>query len=174
MVIVPEEQRHLAAGPRPGEEPGGVGAITVLARGSEARTVLDRCRSVLAVILDHSGPEWPTVEEWRSLLPKWFVAASSPERSREDAERWLAWWRTLGPADQARAESEQRWTLADWLYWMEPFERQWFWWDAEIGTDGTLRVTVEIPGWPAALGALDWLLRAAGAAEVVHDEASPA
>jgi len=174
VVIVPEEQRHLAAGPRPGEEPGGVGAITVLARGSEARTVLDRCRSVLAVILDHSGPEWPTVEEWRSLLPKWFVAASSPERSREDAERWLAWWRTLGPADQARAESEQRWTLADWLYWMEPFERQWFWWDAEIGTDGTLRVTVEIPSWPAALGALDWLLRAAGAAEVVHDEASPA
>jgi len=57
---------------------------------------------------------------------------------------------------------------------MEPFERQWFWWDAEIGRDGTLRVTVEIPGWPAALGALDWLLRAAGAAEVVHDEASPA
>jgi hypothetical protein len=39
---------------------------------------------------------------------------------------------------------------------MEPFERQWFWWDAEIVRDGTLRVTVEIPGWPAALGALDW------------------
>lgn len=50
---------------------------------------------------------------------------------------------------------------------------EWFWWDAEVGTDGTLQVTVEVPGWPTALGALDWLLRAAGAAEIVHEENSP-
>jgi hypothetical protein len=169
-VIVPEERRHLTDGSRPGEVPGGVGTVSVLARaGADARVVLDRCRAVLLAVLDHSEPEWATVEEWKSYLPAWFVAASGPERSGEDAERWLAWWRTLGPADKAGAESEQQWALADWLYWLMPSERQWFWWDAEVGQDDTLRVTVEVPGWPAALGALDWLLHAAGAVEVIHE-----
>jgi hypothetical protein len=146
-----------------------VSTVSVLARtGVDARVVLDRCRVVLLAVLDHSGPEWPTVEEWRSFLPAWFVAACGPEKSGEDAERWLAWWRTLGPADKARVESEQHWALADWLYWLMPSERQWFWWDAEVGRDGTLRVTVEIPGCPTAMGALDWLLCAAGAVEVIH------
>jgi hypothetical protein len=48
-------------------------------------------------------------------------------------------------------------------------ERQWFWWDAKVEREGTLRVTVEVPGQPAPLGALDWLLRAAGAVEVIHE-----
>lgn len=39
--------------------------------------------------------------------------------------------------------------------------------------DGTLRVTIEILGWPAGLGALDWLLRAAGATEIVHEKNPP-
>jgi hypothetical protein len=100
------------------------------------------------------------------------VAACGPERSREDAERWLAWWRTLGPVDKARAESKQQWALPDWLYWLMPSERQWFWWDAEVGRDGSLRVTIEVAGWPVALGALGWLLRAAGAVELTYDENS--
>jgi hypothetical protein len=170
-VIVPEEQKHLTDGARPGEVPGGAGTVTVLARdGADAVEVLERARAVLLGVLEHSGPKWPALEEWRLLLPPWFVAACAPEMSREDAEHWLAWWRALGPAEKARAESERRWTLADWLYWLVPSERQWFWWDAEVGGDGALRVTVEVSGWPTTLGALDWLLRAAGAAEVVHEE----
>lgn len=173
-MIVPEEMRHLTSGPRPGEVPGGSGTASVLARGgADAGEVLDRSRAVLLAVLERSGREWPTTGQWRSLLPPWFAAACGPQVPREDAGRWLDWWRTLGPADRARAESERPWALEDWLFWLTPSERQWFWWDAEAGTDDTLRVTVEVPGWPAALGALDWLLRAAGAAEVVHEENSP-
>jgi hypothetical protein len=145
--------------------------VRVVARGSaSAREVLDRCRAVLLKVLEHSGPEWPAEREWTSILPLWFVAACGPEMSREDAARWLDWWRTLGPADRAREESDHRWTVAEWLDWLMPSERQWFWWDAEAGQDGTLRITVEVPGWPAALGALDWLLRAAGAVEIFHED----
>jgi hypothetical protein len=163
-VIIPEERRHLMRGPRPGEVPGGVGTVSVLARGADPSVVVDRCQSVMLVVLDHSGSEWPTVEQWRSLLPAWFVAACGPEKSREEAERWLEWWRKLGPADRARAER---------LYWVEPSERQWYWWDSAIGLDGTLRLFVEVCGWPAPLGALDWLLGASGAAEIVHEETLP-
>jgi hypothetical protein len=172
-LIPPEEQRHLTAGPRPGEVPGGIGLVGVFARGGvDACEVLDRARVVLFEVLRHSGPVWPTIEEWRSYLPPWFVTACAPEMSREDAERWREWRRGLGPADRARAESDRGWTLTGWLYWLTPSERQWFWWDAEVRQDATLQVSVEVEGWPAALGALDWLLQAAGAAEVVHDENS--
>jgi hypothetical protein len=57
---------------------------------------------------------------------------------------------------------------ADWLYWLEPSERQWFWWDAAVERPDALRVIVEVAGWPAPLGAHDWLLLAAGAIEVAH------
>jgi len=104
------------------------------------------------------------------LLPAWFVERSAPERSREEAERWLAWWRSLPASEQARVAREQDWALADWLYWLEPAERHWFWWDAVIENPEILRVIVEVPGWPVPLGALEWLLRAAGAMEVVNGE----
>jgi hypothetical protein len=50
-----------------------------------------------------------------------------------------------------------------------PSERCWFWWDGEVRPDGTLRVLVEVPGLPTALGALDWMLRAAGAGDIIHE-----
>src|SRR5690348_12078427 len=88
-MLIPEERRHLTAGPRLGEVPGGAGAVGVLARGgANAREILERARAVLLVVLEHSEPEWPTVEEWGSLLPSWFVAACGPEMSREEADRW--------------------------------------------------------------------------------------
>jgi hypothetical protein len=170
-VIVPDERRHLTEGPRHGELPGGAGTVDVFAHGGpDAAVILDRCRAVLLTVLEYAEKEWPSLEQWSSLLPTWFLAACAPARSREETERWLAWWRTLQPADKARAEKEQPWALADWLYWLQPSERQWFWWDATATAEGTLRVTVEVASWPTALGSLHWLLRAAGAVEVLNEE----
>lgn len=168
-MIVPDERRHLVNGPRPGEEPGGAGTTTVVARGGLAPgTVLDRSREVLLAVLEYSERDWPTLSEWGSVLPAWFVSACAQQRSLQEAERWLAWWRTLSPEEQARAESEQPWSLEDWLYWLFPPERQWFWWDAVVRPEVSLQVTVEVAGWPTALGSLQWLLRAAGADQVIQ------
>jgi hypothetical protein len=125
---------------------------------------------VLRAVLDHAGPSWPSLSEWRQVLPTWFVESSAPEQSRDEAERWLGWWRSLPAEEQALVTRAQRWTLAGWLYWLEPSERQWFWWDAAVENPDTLRVFVEVSGWPTPLGALEWLLRAAGAVEVTHKE----
>lgn len=64
------------------------------------------------------------------------------------------------------ADRESRWSLADWMYWMHPEEREWSWWDARVEGAGVASVLVEVPGWPMAVGALEWLLRVAGATEV--------
>ena len=171
-MIVPEEQRHVEHGPRTDERPGGSGTIEVVAEClNDPKVVLDRSRQVLRQVLANSTTSWPTLEEWRQILPEWFVDACAPEQSVEENERWLQWWRSLPPGEKAQAANERRWTLPDWLFWMEPSERQWFWWDARV--DGsTLRVIVEVPGSPSPIGALKWLLRTSGALRV--DEADSA
>ncbi len=170
-MIPPEEARHLRAGPRPGESAAGVGTVAVVALCPDPQLVLGRCREVLAVVIDHQGGDWPDIAVWHDQLPEWFVAAC-PEESPEEADRWLEWWRSLPPEEQVEAERTRAWSLADWLYWLEPDERQWFWWNAAVEGGGTLRVAVEVPGWPAPLGALEWLLRAAGATTVTVEENS--
>jgi hypothetical protein len=77
----------------------------------------------------------------------------------------------LPPDEQAQVAEEQRWTLADWLHWVQPSEREWFWWDAKVESPDTARILVEVPGDPVALGALDWLLRAAGATAIRYEPA---
>lgn len=171
LLIPPEEARHLIFGPRPGEAAGGVGCIVVAVTGPEPVSVLRRCREVLAVVIDHQAGVWPDVAGWQELLPSWFVEAC-PEESSEEADRWLEWWRSLPRDQQFEAERSRAWTLADWLYWLEPAERQWFWWDAKVEGDA-LHVIVELSGWPAPLGALEWLLRAAGASTVAFEENPP-
>lgn len=169
-MIVQEERRHLIEGARAHESPDSSVLVSVTARSEDPDAVLARCREVLLAVLQHADQEWPQTEQWVSLLPEWFVAACAPEQSAEEAAQWLARWRALDPAEQARIESEQPWTLSDWLYWLSPSERQWYWWDAATTSDGMLRATVAVDGSPTALGALDWLLRAAGASEVIHED----
>jgi hypothetical protein len=149
---------------------GGVGTIDVVATAPAPESVLGRCREVLAVVIDHQAGDWPDVSAWRELLPSWFVEAC-PDESPEETERWLAWWRSLPREQQVEAERARAWSLADWLYWLEPDERQWFWWAATV-EDDALRVAVELSGWPAPLGALEWLLRTAGATTVTVEENS--
>ncbi len=168
-----QESRRVSFGPRPEESPGGLGLIEVevLAEGSVV-DVIEKSKDVLRAVLSMTSDEWRSPVAGTVRLPEWFVAVCAPERSPEVDEQWLVWWRGLDPEAKARAADEKQWTLADWLYWMQPDERQWFWWDAHIDGDGVATVLVEVLGWPSATGALEWLLRAAGAssARVAHSE----
>jgi hypothetical protein len=56
--------------------------------------------------------------------------------------------------------------MPDWLFWMTPGERQWFWWESRVDTASTATVVIEVSGWPTAVGALRWLLEVAGASTV--------
>ena len=165
-MIVHEERRHLESGPRSDEQPGGAGlVVAILHCPANATAVLTRCREVLRVVIDHQIGRWPKVDEWRQLLPGWFVDSSSDE-SEEEVEQWLAEWRSLPLDRRAAAEEKRPWSLADWLAWLEPEERQWFWWSASVEDDNTLRVELEVHGSPAPMDAFTWLARAAGATSV--------
>lgn len=168
-MIPPEEARHLRRGPRCGESAGGVGLVEVVAEAADPELVLQRCRAVMGLVVGHQSGDWPGVSVWREILPGWFLDACVDESPLE-VERWLQWWRSLPANEQAEAEQLRAWSLPDWLYWFEPGGRSWFWWDGVLEEENVLRISVEVAGWPSPLGALSWLLRAAGAANVVVED----
>ena len=98
-------------------------------------------------------------------FPDWFVAACAPEQTPEELQRWLRWWRELPPAEKSRAEAEQPWSLDDWVHWMQPDERTWFWWDARVEDERRAVVVVDVPGWPSPLGSPGVAATTAGAVE---------
>jgi hypothetical protein len=73
-------------------------------------------------------------------------------------------------AERALETENEAWSVDNWIAWLEPEERQWFWWSADVSDPDQLVVQVEVAGWPAATGALAWLLRASGAVEVTIED----
>jgi hypothetical protein len=166
-LIPPEELRHLSEGSRDGEKAGGAGLVEVVVGASgDVGDLLIRCREVLRTVLEVTGEEWSSDGTWSKKLPDWFVQGCVAEQSAEEAAKWLAWWRGLDDEARARAARERPWSLSDWLHWLQPDERQWYWWDGVAHGQHEARILVEVPGWPVALGALEWLLRVAGADSV--------
>ena len=127
-----------------GELPGSTGLLRYVVEAPDPAVVIARAADVLRVVLERSDPTWPSLDEWRRVLPTWFVAGFAPE--------------TTGQGQDA-------WTLEAWLSWLEPDERSWFWWGAEH-RGGRVEVLVDVDSWPYPDGALHWLLHVAGASAV--------
>src|SRR5690349_8951885 len=100
--------------------PRGMGTVRFrIAAERDAKQVLSRAADVMKVISSkRSG--WPQAEAWRNELPQWFVAACAPERNAEEAEAELERWRALTPEEQDADRQTSKWSLENWLYWMEP------------------------------------------------------
>jgi hypothetical protein len=131
-----------------------------------ASEVLAKALEVLKIIVTKSLDGWPSDASWSEVLPQWFLRECAPEMSLEEAQKWLQWWKSLDSEMQDKIEKEKKWSLLDWLYWLEPSHRKWFWWGSEELSKNQLVIAVEVIDWPFAWGALAWLLRASGAERV--------
>lgn len=119
----------------------------------------------MLAIIDCGGPPWPEMERWRVLLPKRFVDSCAPEFPEQEIRDQIARWRTLPEEEKIKQEESSEWSLGDWLYWLQPENRDWFWWDATVLDDRTLQVQIELVGLPTPTGALKWLMKSAGVTE---------
>jgi len=167
------ELRRLNRAPAPDEKSSGVGTVSFVARCPlGGKDVWARVISVLKIVDETALTGWPTDEQWAVKLPEWFTSSCAAPMTQEQAERWHAWWKGLSAVEQAKAESEKRWSLDSWLYWLQPENRQWFWWDAtELGDSDHIIVAVEVEAWPFPWGSLRWLFKAAGASNLEPDPA---
>lgn len=161
------ELRHLKEGPALDEKPAGMGTVRFIARcDGDSWQVLAKAKAVLIEFDQAAMAEWPDNSDWTKILPKWFLEKCAPEQTREQAEESLKLWRALSWEEQARAEREELWPLSACLYWLNPENRKWFWWDAEERDANTIVIAAEVDDWPFPWGSLAWLFRAAGATHV--------
>lgn len=128
-----------------------------------AAAVLSRAKEVLEIVLAQETTDWPSVDEWRSILPAWFVQQSAAEISQEEAER-----RIQLPMEE-RLLLSRRWSVSAFVFWFQPDERHWFWWTAALIDAHTLHITVLAQEFIFPWGSLDWLLRASGATSVEEE-----
>lgn len=140
--------------------------VRLVVTADDAEAVIDRVREVLRAVVPMSAEQLDREAEHPAVLPPWFVDRCAPEMTPVEAANWLAWWRGLDPEGQAGAEEEKGWTLPDWLYWMRPDERQWYWWSLSVKSERSATLAVAVLGLPVPLGALRWLLKVAGAHSV--------
>ena len=119
------------------------------------------------MVVDSNAREpWPTDQEWRALLPRWFVDACDPEPSAQESQEWLRVWRSATDDERTVIQSRIRWTVSGWVHWFRPENRSWYWWSGDVQGPDRYRVTIEPQSKPFAWDALRWLLRVSGAVEV--------
>ncbi len=56
--------------------------------------------------------------------------------------------------------------MENWLFWMEPSERIWEWWDVSIQDSNHARIRIVVHDWPTPLAALEWLIKTSGAKQI--------
>lgn len=167
---VDEELARLLTGGCADAPPSGMSLFEIDAEASgAARQVLDRSREVLTTILRamRSAPAGGKASE--PALPQWFLDASGPERSPAEAREWLDELARMPEAERENAEAAERWSVSDFLYWFEPDQREWWWWGAEVRDEDNVRICLVIREFSVPHEALDWLLRASGAQNVVDE-----
>jgi hypothetical protein len=166
-----DEIQRIRFGPRAKEIPSGVGTIRFVIDCPTGSTgVLERVRGLMIDVAIHSAEPWPDTIEWSALLPNWFVAASPPDRTDKEVEAYISEWRKMNPEQQSRTEENRDWPIADWLFWMEPEQRCWHWWDAaDMPDSNRILLDVDVESWPFPWGALRWMFKAAGASATHAD-----
>jgi hypothetical protein len=130
--------------------------------------VLINAKSVMIEIDQRvvNSKKWLSDDEWLNNIPGWFIDNCAKEQTDEETEKWLKWWKSQTIEKQSELEKNQVWSFINWIYWLEPSRRTWYWWDFEIVNPNHFTLDVEVEEWPFPWGALRWLLIASGALNV--------
>jgi len=152
-----DEIQRVLHGPQEGEKPAGMLDEIVIKCANNAIKTLNAAREVWIIALQQPEPMALTLEEWRKILPRWFVEKCFPEISQEEALR-----RRALPMEE-KIRFAEMWSLDAWLFWLKPSERQWRWWSSDLIDDTTIRLRVVVGDTPFASGALKWLFKCSGA-----------
>jgi hypothetical protein len=173
LARLTRELDRVTGNPAKDSSPQGIGTVRFVIdcpKDVDAASVLERAKSVMAAVDSAVLQGWPSNDHAAPILPKWFTSACAPEKSKEEKAQWLRWWRGLSYEEKLRKGAEAKWSLSNWLYWLEPENRECFWWDSFI-QEGSNRIVlaVEVDGSPFPWEHLGWLFLAAGAATVEEE-----
>ncbi|WP_313385811.1 hypothetical protein [Pantoea sp.] len=169
------ERERLKTSPQTMAKASGFGIARFVVSCNDASLVLALAKEVMIVVNNYSTQEWPSLENWISMLPFQFVNNFSPELTEAERKTQIQNWEALTYEEKlTEASHDDQWTLSSWLSWLEPEEREWFWWDA-ILFDFPLNNShflIEVTTLDSTFmsGALKKLFEACGASDVVSED----
>ncbi|MFZ5296004.1 hypothetical protein ACS6K7_14350 [Enterobacter chuandaensis] len=169
------ERERLTTPPQAMSKASGVGIARFVVSCNDAYLVLTLAKDVMTIINNYSTQNWPSLDRWLNILPLQFTHCFLPELSEVEREKQTKDWEALTYEEKlTEASHDEQWTLSSWLSWMEPNEREWFWWDTIIfdmplnNTHFLIEVTTLDSMFMA--GALKKLFKACGAVDVVSED----
>lgn len=130
--------------------------------GEDPDDTLSRVLAVIHEIAKHGRDEWPSDDEWRTVLPDW-LKQQLPELTREETERLMA----TTPREQW---DKLPWEFGSWLDAVR--DRGWKWWGyKQRGNTATL--VLHIAMFPERIGTFKEILRTAGVVILEERYAAP-
>ncbi|WP_413507356.1 hypothetical protein [Serratia proteamaculans] len=170
------ERERLVVPPKSTQKATGIGiARFIVSCESDASLVLELAKETLLIVNEHSTNEWPSIDSWKKILPSQFLNNFLPELTEAEKIEMKREWNQLPYNEKVKnAAQEEKWTLSSWLSWLEPKEREWFWWNAvlfdEPLNDSHFIIEVTTLDSYFMSGALKWLFKACGASDVVSED----
>lgn len=169
------ERERLTNPPQSTDKTTGVGIARFIVSCNDAPAVLDLAKEVLVTVNHYSTQNWLSFNGWSNVLPSQFVDCCLPELTDVERKNQIQDWEQLSYEEKLdEASNDNKWTLSSWLSWLEPDEREWFWWDA-ILFDAPLNnshfiIEVTALDSPFMSGALKWLFKACGAVNIISED----
>ena len=143
----------------------GLGSVRfdVFSNARAIEEVFIVAREVMTVVLRLSARDWEELDVIVAKLPMEFVQRFAPLSNSESDDKWLRLWRAANASEKKLMEDTRGWQIEEWLHWMKPDERAWFWWDAVVLNQSRGKVAVAVQSWPFPWGSIKHLLLASGA-----------
>lgn len=116
----------------------------------------------LLEIISSQTAVWPEIGVWQQLLPPWFLDSCGPILTLEEMTARINARRAMSAAKQQEDAANPQWSIATWLYWLEPENRTWTVESMNCINEHELRITICIDGFPTALEAFYFMIKAAG------------
>ena len=169
------ERNRLQNPPQSTEKATGVGIARFIVSCNDVSKVLGLAKDVMIIINNYSTQHWSSLEEWSGLLPFQFVDGFLPDQTEEEKAKRNESWRRLSYGEKLiEASTDNEWTLASWLSWLEPDGREWFWWNAVLFdaplSNNHFIIEVTTLDFSFMSGALKWLFKACGALDVISED----
>ena len=99
-----------------GEYPSGSKIIILANQVANPQEVLTKTKEVMLAVSQFAFTDkWPTDEEWKKILPQWFVDSMTSKTSKD------------------RDEDLNQWHYESWVFNIK--QRSWIWWSSEIGNN---------------------------------------
>ena len=134
------------------ESPKGFSWSIKLRLDGDVSVCRQRILDVVAIIIATPRHVWPNADQWRAMLPAWFIQ-QTPERTRAESQALI----DMAPRDQWHTLS---WEFKSWIQVVR--EREWSWWSCQQEGD-QMMIHLSLSAWPANIDTFNHIVRTAGA-----------